>query len=95
MTLQAVAELVGGRAVGALDRMVHGVAPLDQAGPSQLSFLTSARYLDEFRASAAGGVLLADEFAGVQGGPDGRIVVADPALAMATLVGRLHPLEAP
>jgi len=93
LTLQAVADLVGGRVSGAGDRMVRAVAPLDQAGPSHLSFLTSARYLDEFRASAAGGVLLAAEFAGVEGGPADRVVVADPAGAMATLVARLHPAE--
>jgi len=95
LTLQAVADLVGGRVSGAGERLVRGVAPLDQAGPSHLSFLTSARYLDEFRGSAAGGVLLTTEFAAVEGGPADRVVVADPALAMATLVARLHPPAAP
>lgn len=95
LTLQDVADLVGGRLTGARERLVRGVAPLDQAGPSHLSFLASARYLDEFRRSAAGGVLLAAEFAAVEGGPPNRVVVADPARAMATLVARLHPAAVP
>jgi UDP-3-O-[3-hydroxymyristoyl] glucosamine N-acyltransferase len=95
LTLQAVAELVGGRVAGAGDRLVSGVAPLDRAGPDDLSFLASARYLDEFRGSAAGGVLLAHDFAEVAAGPDGRIIVDDPARAMAIVVGHLHPADAP
>lgn len=94
LTLQAVANLVGGQLTGAGERLIRGVAPLDQAGPSQLSFLASARYLDEFRATAAGAVLLAAEFAAVAGGPADRVVVADPARAMATLVAQFHPVAA-
>lgn len=95
LTLQAVADLVGGRLLGSSGHPIRGVAPLDQAGPSDVSFLASARYLGEFLASAAGAVLLTDELAAVAGGPARRVIVGDPARAMMLLAARLHPPEPP
>lgn len=43
---------------GAADRVIDGVAPLDQAGPSQLSFLANARYRRHATESAAGALVV-------------------------------------
>lgn len=91
ITLAAAAELVGGQVVGHGDHAVSGVAPLEEAGPSHLSFLTSPRYLPSFRGSAAGAVLLTPALSATMDGPANRIVVADPALAMAAVVAALYP----
>jgi len=49
LTARAVAELTGGRLVGDGGAVLSGIAPLDRAGPGDLSFLASGRYLDAFR----------------------------------------------
>ena len=94
LTPRAVAELIGGRLVGDGSVRLTGFAPLDRAGPADLSFLSSGKYLDAFRASQAGCVLVADDLAGAAGGPAVRIVVRDPARAMGQVLAHLHP-EAP
>ena len=58
LTARAVADLIGGRLVGDGGAVLSGIAPLDRAGPGDLSFLASGRYLDDFKASRAGCVLV-------------------------------------
>src|SRR5439155_1702910 len=43
-----IAALTQGQLVGAADVTVTGVAPIDRAGPDDLSFLASKRYLPYF-----------------------------------------------
>lgn len=95
LTVAAIAELVGGRLVGDGGLEVSAIGPLDRAGPEALSFLVSARYLDAFRSSAAGVVLLAEQFAGESAGPGRRIVVADPYRAVQAVALRLYPVAPP
>ena len=62
--------------------VLSGIAPLDRAGPGDLSFLASGRYLRAFRhVPRPGCVLVAEDFADVSGGPATRILVGDPARA--------------
>jgi UDP-3-O-[3-hydroxymyristoyl] glucosamine N-acyltransferase len=91
-TLAELAAWVGGEVVGDPQRRIERVATLDSAGPDDLSFLTSARYLEAARASRAGALLAGARVAGFGGG---QIVVARPALALARLLQRLHPAPAP
>lgn len=95
LTAQAVADLVGGRLSGMGGVVLAGVAPLDTAGPGDLSFLTSPRYLDPFRTSRAGAVLVTPALAGEGAGPATRIVVDDPQRAMFQVLEALHPAPAP
>jgi UDP-3-O-[3-hydroxymyristoyl] glucosamine N-acyltransferase len=59
LTLGQIAALVqcSPPASGA-DRLITGVAPLDSAGPAELSVLSSRQYLDQFAATSAGAVLV-------------------------------------
>lgn len=95
LTARAVADLVGGRLVGDGAVTLSGVAPLDRAGPGDLSLLASGRYLEAFQASGAGCVLVADDFAEVAGGPAVRILVPDPARAIGQVQAHLSPEPAP
>jgi UDP-3-O-[3-hydroxymyristoyl] glucosamine N-acyltransferase len=81
LTAQAIADLAGGQLLGDGTAEITGVAPLDRAGPGDLTFLALARYLDEFRSSQAGVVLVPEELADVPGGPVNRIAVPDSAPA--------------
>lgn len=94
LTAQAVADSVGGRLLGDGAVVLRRIAPLDRAGPDALSFLVSARYVPYFRSSTAGAVLLGEEHATLEAGPDCRIVVADPYQALLTLLPQLYPPQA-
>lgn len=91
LTAQAVADLVGGRLSGDGALVLTGVAPLDEAGPGDLSLLTATRYLPHFASTRAGCVLVAPRLAGQPGGAPTRIVVEHPQVALARVVGRLYP----
>lgn len=93
LTVQAVADLVGGRLVGAGSGTLTGVGPLDQADAQTLSFLASGRYLKAFQGSRAGAVLLKEEHAAEPLGPAVRIVVAEPHRAIHLVAERLYPQE--
>jgi UDP-3-O-[3-hydroxymyristoyl] glucosamine N-acyltransferase len=55
---------------------VNALAPLDRAGPGDLSFLDGARYVAQFRSSRAGVCLASERFAGLA--PEGMIVLKAP-----------------
>ena len=95
MKASAIAALVGGTLQGGADPDLTGVAPLDRAGPADLSFLAHPRYLAYVDASAAGGLLVAPALA--ERAPDGRarIVVRDVHRALAAILPRLYPQAPP
>jgi UDP-3-O-[3-hydroxymyristoyl] glucosamine N-acyltransferase len=47
--LGRLAELVGGQVRGDADLLISGVAPLDRAGPGEISFLANPKYRDQLR----------------------------------------------
>ena len=57
-TLAELAALVGGEVSGDGSRPITGVAPLETAGPEQLSFFANRKYRPAFEASAAGAVIV-------------------------------------
>lgn len=58
VTAEQVSQWVGGTIRGDASRMIRGIASLDDAGPEDLSFLTSNRHLAALRTSRAGVVLI-------------------------------------
>ena len=91
LTAADVAALVGGELVGSADVAVAGVASLEEAGPGDVAFLASSRWLPYFRSSRAGAVLVTPAFRNVSPGPRTRIVVADPRQAARQVLARLAP----
>jgi len=91
LTAGEIADLVGGKLVGTKETLIAGTASLDKAGPLDLSFLASSRYLSYFRQSNAGAVLVTSEFEDVAAGPANRIVVEDAYEALALAMAALHP----
>lgn len=86
-----VAALTRGRLVGPVDVSVVAVAPLERAGPGDLSFLASPRYLPYLEPSRAGIVLCAESLAETPGGPATRIIVPDPHAALLAVLAVLYP----
>ena len=61
-SLAAVAEVAGADAPGA-ELLLTGVAPLQTAGPTEVSFLDNRKYAHALAATAAGAVIVRAEMA--------------------------------
>ncbi|MSO70791.1 MAG: UDP-3-O-(3-hydroxymyristoyl)glucosamine N-acyltransferase [Alphaproteobacteria bacterium] len=84
----AKAELVPGAVT---EVQIDDVAPLDRAGPTELSFLDNPSYVDALRASKAGACVLAPKFADHAPAGMARLVTANPYLAFALIAGAFYP----
>jgi UDP-3-O-[3-hydroxymyristoyl] glucosamine N-acyltransferase len=93
ITAADVAAQTGGRLIGEPGAVVRGIAPLDRAGPTDLSFLAHARYVSRLAASRAGVVLVTPAFEAARGTPAARIVVEKPIEAMLPLLARFARRE--
>ncbi|MBI2890018.1 MAG: UDP-3-O-(3-hydroxymyristoyl)glucosamine N-acyltransferase [Nitrospirae bacterium] len=87
-TLGELAGHVGGRVVGNAALVVSGVAPLETAGPDELSFIANPKYRRHAAASRAG-ALVVDSAQGLEG--RNAIISANPYLAVAKILALLHP----
>ena len=92
-TLREVAQWVDAALSESADteRVIRDVAALDEAGPDDLSFLDNPRYLDDFRATRAGAVLVAPRYAGQTPAGAAALTTPQPYRAMAQVMARLYP----
>ncbi|PYP57653.1 MAG: UDP-3-O-(3-hydroxymyristoyl)glucosamine N-acyltransferase [Gemmatimonadetes bacterium] len=91
LSASEIAALTGGRLVGPGTVTVAGVAPLERAGPGDLSFLASPRYAPYFERTSASVVLVAPELEATAGGPETRIIVPEPYAALLVVLPVLYP----
>jgi len=90
LTADAIATLVSGTLRGARDVTIRAVAPLDRAGPGDVSFYAHRRYAEQFASSGAGVVLVAPELADAERGPACRVVVPEPHEALLRVLPALY-----
>jgi UDP-3-O-[3-hydroxymyristoyl] glucosamine N-acyltransferase len=88
-----LADAIEGRLEGGADPEITGTAPLDRAGPADLSIFSSAQYAADAAATRAGVVLVATDLAGRLRADAPRIVVPKPHAALPVLLRLLHPPE--
>lgn len=88
LTLGQIAAALGATLEGDPSRVVHGVAPLDTAGPNEISFLIDTRYRAAAQHSQAGAFLVPP---GVTGLPSPTLVTAAPRLTLVDLIALFHP----
>ncbi|MFL5595698.1 MAG: UDP-3-O-(3-hydroxymyristoyl)glucosamine N-acyltransferase [Gemmatimonadaceae bacterium] len=93
ITAEAIAALVAGELVGDGTVAISGVAPLDRADPSHLSILSSGKYAPMMATTRAGIVLVDPELRDAPGAPRARIIVAQPAEKLLSLLPRLYPQQ--
>jgi UDP-3-O-[3-hydroxymyristoyl] glucosamine N-acyltransferase len=88
--LGELAERIGCRPEGDAGIEIARVRPLDEAGPTDLTFITDARHLSRLPASRAGAVILSESAP-----PADRPALrsANPYLALAHALATLHPVE--
>jgi UDP-3-O-[3-hydroxymyristoyl] glucosamine N-acyltransferase len=94
ITAEAIAALVSGELIGDGKTAVSGIAPLDRADASQLSFLASGRYAPMMATTKAGVVLVDPEFRDAAGAARARIIVKQPLEKLLSLLPRFYPVEA-
>ncbi len=93
VTFGELAARISARVEGDPNRAVSAVRPLAEAGPDDLSLYTAARYRDLAVTTRAGGVLVppALEAHLIDRSDVVRIVVEDPAWALAEILALLYP----
>ncbi len=82
-SVEVLATLVGGQVSGDKEVLIRGVAPLDHAGPTDISFLAKAKQAELLQTTGAGAVLVPPGVAGMADLP--LIAVKDPYLAVAII----------
>lgn len=87
-TLGELAELVGGRVCGDPSICLSGVAPIDQAGPDQITFLANPKYQPLLATSQAAAIIVHPSLEGASDRP--LLLTPNPYLAFAKILTRLH-----
>jgi UDP-3-O-[3-hydroxymyristoyl] glucosamine N-acyltransferase len=88
LSLGELAERVGGSVVGDGSRTIRDVAPLDAAGPDDLSFLTNPRYRPLAEATRAGAVMVKP---GTSLPGHDLLVVPEPYVSLVEILEIFHP----
>ena len=91
--LHELAARVGGTVIGDGGLLVEGIAPLEEAGPAQISFFSNKKYRKAFEATRAGAVIVEP---GTVAPPGRTILAAENAyLAFAKVSTLFHPPREP
>jgi UDP-3-O-[3-hydroxymyristoyl] glucosamine N-acyltransferase len=91
LSLEAIAELVGGRLAGDGAVVIDGVAPVDEAEPRRIAFLAARKYAKYVENSAATAFLVSAELEAVLPESASRVVVDEAYPALRTLLEHFHP----
>lgn len=91
LSAKQIAELVDGTLHGDAGRRLSAVAPLDSAGPEDVSFVAGRAYLSYLPATRAGLVLAPEKFAAEAAATGTWVCVDDPHMALAKLLPALYP----
>jgi UDP-3-O-[3-hydroxymyristoyl] glucosamine N-acyltransferase len=93
LTIGEIAALTGAtlRTEGASDRLITGVAPLDRAGPHDLSFLEKGQYVDAAARTRAGACLVSARLIDRVPAHIVTLQVRDPFRAYVTISRALFP----
>jgi UDP-3-O-[3-hydroxymyristoyl] glucosamine N-acyltransferase len=86
--VDAVAEHLGGSLVGDGSVLVSGIAPLAEAGPTDLSLYADPRYRRQLQSTRAGALVTREPVAEVS---VPQIVHPEPFVALAAIVDLFHP----
>ncbi len=87
-TLARLAEALGATLEGDAARVVTGVAPLETAGPAQVSFVSNRKYQRLAESSRAGALVVPRDAGGL---PGALLRVDSPQAALITLLRLFHP----
>ena len=86
--LAELAELVGGRIEGDGERAISGIGSLENAGSTEISFVSNPKYKKAASESQAGALLVSEALPDVE---RDYLVVGNPYLALSKLLELYHP----
>ena len=84
MRLREIAEALGCQLEGDGELEITGLAPIEQAGPSELTFLANPKYSPKVKSTRAGAILVAEA---VRGLPIARSAAMRPSMLAASSIG--------
>lgn len=88
LTLGQIAATVGGTIAGDADVLIRGVAPIQEAGEGDLTFVANPKYTRHIAATRAAAIVCAPDVAA----PDKNLLKVDnPYLVYARIIARLYP----
>jgi UDP-3-O-[3-hydroxymyristoyl] glucosamine N-acyltransferase len=90
--LSDLAARIGAALVGGGDVVVSGIAPIEEAGPGQVTFLASPKYLRFAKDSSASAIIAREPVPGAQAA---FLVSDNPYITFACAVEMFHPPERP
>jgi len=90
-TLEELALLTGGRVAGDGSAVITGVAPIEDAGPGDITFLADKRLAGFLASTKASAVITGAEAAGGVN----QLIVKNPLLAFAAILDVFRPAELP
>lgn len=93
-SLAAIAAAAGGTVGSERDIRLTGVAPLQSAGPSQVSFLDNRKYAALLASTAAAAVIVHPDLAGRVPAGSTAIVTQEPYLGWARVASLFYPVPA-
>jgi UDP-3-O-[3-hydroxymyristoyl] glucosamine N-acyltransferase len=73
------------------ERKMAGVAPLDDAGPNDVSFFDNAKYLSQFEKSRAGAIFVSEKFLARAPAGAALLVTAEPYRSFAMALWQFYP----
>ncbi len=86
--LAEIAKWVGGVVRGDPSGRIAGVAGIEDAGPSEITWLSHEKYIPELSTSRAGAVVVPERFGET---PMPAILTADPSMAITVILERFAP----
>jgi UDP-3-O-[3-hydroxymyristoyl] glucosamine N-acyltransferase len=89
LTLKDIVARLGGEAVGDTSAPLTGVATIESAGPTHITFLANPRYRSQLAASRAGAAIVGPRDRDATAAP--RIVAGNPYAYYARTVALFHP----
>jgi UDP-3-O-[3-hydroxymyristoyl] glucosamine N-acyltransferase len=88
MKLSAIASALGARLEnGAPDTEIAGINGIEQAGPTEISFVANPKYASAARETKAAAVIVANDFPAI---PAATLRVADPYISFSHALGLFH-----
>ena len=91
-TLVEIAEALEGELIGDGNKMIHGPAPFESAGPDNITFAGSGKYIKRLKESRAGAVIVPG---GTKTAPVNLVAVKNPQAAFAKVLGLFFPPRMP
>ncbi len=92
LSLARIAEVIDGRVIGNIDKIIHGVAPFNDATRDEITFAGGGKYLKRISETKAGAIIVPRDF---EVSSRNIIQVDNPHLAFAKVLELFHVSSTP